>query len=82
MVTFRNLNQINVEEFQSSLDFSNIENIGDLDSVYNKYENELTRVLDQLAPEKTKMLTNREKRPWFDQDIAYQKRVFRRCEKI
>ena len=31
---------MNVEEFQSSLNFSNIENIEDLDSVYNSYENE------------------------------------------
>ena len=52
VVTFRNIKQINVEEFQQSLNFSHIENIEDLDSVYNKYENELTIVLDQLAPEK------------------------------
>ena len=70
-VTFRNLKQINVSEFQSSLDFGNIDNLDDLQSVYNKYENEVTRVLNQLAPERTKLLTNCEKRPWFDQDIAY-----------
>ena len=80
MVTSRNLKQINVEEFQSSLNFSNTEEIKDL--VYEKYENELTIVLDQLAPERTKLLTNMDKRPWFDQDLASQKRVLRRCEKI
>ena len=52
MVTFRNLKQINVEEFKSALNFGSIENIEDLDLVNEKYENELTRVLDQLAPEK------------------------------
>ena len=47
-----------------------------------KYENELTRVLDQLAPEKTKMFIKKEKRPWFNEDIANMKRVLRRCEKV
>ena len=46
MVTFRNLKQINVKEFKSVLNFGNIENIEDLDLVNEKYENELTRVLD------------------------------------
>ena len=45
-VTFTNLKQINVSEFQSSLDFSNIDNMDDLQSVYDKYQNELTRVLN------------------------------------
>ena len=81
-VTFRNLKHINVSEFQSSLNCGNTDNLDELQSVYNKYENELTRVLNQLAPERTKFLTNWERRPWFDQDIAYQKRVLRRCEKI
>ena len=53
-VAFRNLKQMNVEEFQLSLNFSNIANIEDLDWVYNQYENELTRILDQLASEKQK----------------------------
>ena len=44
MVTFRNLKQINVEEFKSALNFGNIENIEDLDLVNDKYENEFTRV--------------------------------------
>ena len=35
LVTFRNLKQINVSQFQSMLDFSNIDNWDDLQSVYN-----------------------------------------------
>ena len=63
MITFRNVKQINVEEFKSTLNFGNIDNIVDLDLVNEKYENGLTRVLDQLVPEKTKLLTKKEKRP-------------------
>ena len=33
MVTFRNLKQINVEEFESFLDLDNIENLRDLELV-------------------------------------------------
>ena len=73
MVTFRNLKQINRSEFQSSLDFGNIDNQDNLQSVYNRYENKLTIVLNKLAPERTKLLYNWEKRLWLDQGIAYQR---------
>ena len=82
MVAFRNIKQINVEKFQSSLNFGNAVDMEDLDLVWEKYENELTRVLNQLAPERTRLLTHRDKRPWFDQDIASEKKVLRRCKKI
>ena len=39
-VTFRDLKQINVEEFESALDFGNIENMEDLELVNRKYEEE------------------------------------------
>ena len=41
-----------------------------------------SRVIDQLAPERTKQITRKEKRPWFDDDIAGLRRVLRRSEKI
>ena len=51
--------------------------------VYNKYENGTNQsIRPNSTRKKTKLLTNRDKRPWFDQDIVYQKRILRRCEKI
>ena len=47
LVTFRNLKQINGSEFQSSLDISNIDNLDDLQSVYNKYQPTLKKVISQ-----------------------------------
>ena len=82
MVTFRNLKLINVEEFKSALNFGSIENKKDLELVNEKYENELTRVLNQLTAEKMKLFIKKEKRPWFDEGIANMKRVLRRCENI
>ena len=82
MVTFRNLKQINVEEFESTLDIGNIKNTRDLELVNRIYEEELSRVLNHLAPEKTKFITKKEKRPWIDEGMAILRRVLRRSEKI
>ena len=81
-VTFRNLKQINVEEFGSTLDLGNIENMKDLLLVNRIYEEELSRKLNHLAPEKTKFITKKEKRPWFDKDMAILRRILRRSQKI
>ena len=81
-VMFRDLKQINMEEFKSALELGNIENMEDLTLVNEKYEEELARVLDHLAPEKTKCVTMKEKRPWFDEDVANLRRSLRRFEKI
>ena len=81
-VTFRNLKQINVEEFGSTLDLGSIEDTRDLELVNRIYEEELSRVLNHLAPEKTKFITKKEKRPWFDEDMAILRRILRRSEKI
>ena len=61
IVMFRDLKQINMEEFKSALDMGNIENMEDLTLVNEKYEEELSRVLDHLTPEKTKFVTRKEK---------------------
>ena len=43
---------------------------------------ELTRILDQLAPEKTKLFIKKERKPWYDEEVANMKRAVRRSEKI
>ena len=43
-VTFRDLKQINVEEFESAFDLGNIKNMEDLELVNRKYEEELCYV--------------------------------------
>ena len=78
MVTFRDLKQINTEELKSTLDLGNIKNIEHLTLVNEKYEKELSRVLDHHAPEKTKFVILKEKRPWFDVDVANLRILLRR----
>ena len=81
-VMFRDLKQINMEEFKSALDLGNIKVMEDLALVNEKFEEELSGVLDHLAREKTKFVTMKEKRPWFDEDVANLRRLLRRFEKI
>ena len=69
-VTFRNLKRINVDEFESTLDLGHTENMRDLELVNRTYQEELSRVLNHLAPEITIVITRKEKRPWFDKDIS------------
>ena len=82
IITFRNLKNINVEEFGSILDLGHTKNMRDLELINKTCKEELSRVLDQLAPERTKQITRKEKRPWFDDDIAGLRRILRRSEKI
>ena len=37
---------------------------------------------NHLAPEKNKFVTMKEKRPWFDEDVANLRRLLRRFENI
>ena len=80
-VTFRNLKQVNPGQFLSVLDFGNTDNWENPTLASDTYEKELKRVLDQLVPEKTKLLIKKEKRPWYDEEVAIMKRK-RTSEKI
>ena len=42
----------------------------------------MSRVLDHLAPEKTKFVTMKKMRPWFDEDVANLRRLLRRFENV
>ena len=81
-VTFSNHKQVNADEFLSLLDFGKVDNWENPTSARNTYEKELKRVPDQLAPEKSKLHIKKEKRPWYDEEVAIMKRALRRSEKI
>ena len=60
-----NQRQVNAEEFLALLDFGNIENWENPTTASDIYEKELTRVLDQLTPEQTKLFIKKERKPWY-----------------
>ena len=76
-VTFRNLRQVNPGVFGITR-FRNITNWENPTGASNTYEKELMRVLDQLAPEKTKLLIKKEKKVWYDEEVADMKRALGR----
>ena len=80
-VTFRNLRQVNPEEFLEVLEFGNIDDRENPTAASDTYEKKLIRVLDKL-PERTKLLIKKEKKPLYDKEVAVMKRALRRSEKI
>ena len=56
------------------------ENITDLPTLVDKYETELTRVLDIHAPEKKRAITVRPAVAWYNGDIDREKRKRRKLE--
>ena len=52
----------------------------DLDKVIDKFQNELQRTLDQIAPEKLLKSRNRNKKPWFDKELYDQRRMMKNRE--
>ena len=71
-----------MDEFGSTLDLGQIKNMRDLELGNRTHQEELSRVLNHLAQEKTKFITRKGKRPWFDEDISSLRRVLRRSEKF
>ena len=57
------------------------ENITDLPTLVDKYETELTRVLDIHAPEKRRTITVRPAAAWYNGDIDREKRKRRKLER-
>ena len=80
-MSFRKLKDINPEEFTSDLNFNmGIED--DLDVLIEKFEDGLCMVLDKHAPIKTKKITERKKRAWFNDEVKEAKQKVGRREKI
>ena len=52
-----------------------------LDEMVVKLEENFSTALDNQAPEVTKVITERKKKPWFGDDLNQQKSIVRRREK-
>ena len=57
-------------------------NTEDLDSLINKFDAELTRVMDILAPEREVSLSSHKRQPWYDTDVKNQHKVVRNRERV
>ena len=80
-ITYRKLKDMDLSQFvkEMSLEDSKTEN---LDEIVGMLEENLSNVLNSQAPEVTKVITERKKKPWFGDDLKQQKRIVRRREKV
>ena len=63
--------------------FSNIQpsaTICDLGKLVALYENVLVGLIEKYAPMKTRLVNNRPKAPWMNEEILKEKRIKRKCE--
>ena len=55
---------------------------GDLNELVNKFNKELSRVIDVLAPPKDVVLSSHKKQPWYDTDVKDQHKVVQNRERV
>ena len=81
--TSRDLNSINEQNFVSDLAerLSKLNNIDNLQTLYERYMEAVTSTLHQHAPETTKKRTKRLTKSWYDKDAQKLKRQRRVAEK-
>ena len=80
-VTYRKLSEIDLAQLvdNTSLEMIKAEN---LDNVVTMLEENVSTALNNQAPEVTKVITVRKKKPWFGSELKLQKRKVCRKEKV
>ena len=81
-ITFRNLDAVDIENFceiaKDRLSSNHETAFGEKISTYNST---LTKLIDELAPMKSKTIKNKPKSPWFDQEYQDMRKKRRAAEK-
>ena len=82
-VTFRKVNQIDFDKFNSDLceKFKGFDQLCDINDLTASYNSTLREVLDEYAPEQTKVITVRNKHQGFSLDIRTEKKKRRQLER-
>ena len=79
-ITFHCIKNIDYESFTKHLHLDDIEE-SKLDSMVQSFNNRLQTTLDSHAPEISKIITSRPKKPWFTPELKLQKQSVRHREK-
>ena len=82
-VTFRKLNQIDFDKFNSDLceEFKGFDHLCDINNLTASYNSTLRELLDKHAPERTKVIALRNKHQGFSLDIRTKKKKRRQLER-
>ena len=80
-ITFRKLRDVDRIQLVKDMSLEEIKT-DKLDDMVEQLERSLAAAIDKQAPEITKVITDRKKKPWFGDKLKEQKRIVRRREKI
>ena len=80
-MTFRKLSSINIEKFIEDIPIISLD-IEDLNTLVSSLEMGLRSTLDLHAPELTKFITVRKKKPWYNEELRKIRCRVRRAEKL
>ena len=82
-ITFRNLKKIDKEKFKEDIKKIADEslNINDLTTLVNHYNDKLSQLINEHAPEQTRLVSLRKPTPWIREDIKEEKQKRRRLER-
>ena len=81
-VSYRKINEIDLDQFNQDIKFyPNYYNNKTVDELVFALERTLKEALDKHAPEVRRIVTVRQKTPWFNQQVLEQKRMVRKSER-
>ena len=80
-VKARDLKNIDVNLLNSQLKLISLDNNLDTNEIANQLEDQLCRVLDDIAPEKEKLRFDRNPKPWFDDSVSLARSHYKKCKK-
>ena len=80
-VKARDLKKIDVNLLNSQLKLISLDNNLDTNEMANQLEDQLCRVLDDIAPEKEKLRFDTNPKPWFDDNVSLARSHYKKCQK-
>ena len=80
-ITYMKLKDVDLSQLVREMSLEDIKT-ENLDEMVEILEKNLSNALKNQAPEVTKVITERKKKPWFGDDLKQQKRIVRRREKV
>ena len=82
-VSYRKINKIDLDELSQDIKFdASYNNNSTIDELVLALDKTLKEALDKHAPEIHRIVTVRQKTPWFNQHVLEQKRIVRKRERI
>ena len=82
-VSYRKINKIDLDELSQDIKFGpSYYNSNTIDALVFALDKTLKEALDKHAPEVQRIVTVRQKTPWFNQQVLEQKRIVRKRERI